>query len=535
MAMTAALFAGCGSEEDTSGPAQETGDRQGAENQGDTEGQEDTDGTEGTEGEDSQAEDEEVAEIRVALMSFSPTEMDVQQRVQDAINEKLEEMINVRVELVWSTADYGQQLPMMLQAGEDLDLVMFTPIPSAGFSSLMSQGQLMDITDYIEKYGPDIKAVLGEEGLAATSREGRIYGVGGNMCHYGGEGIAMRKDVLEDIDMVEKFENMTTWTELEEILTAAVAAGHGGVINSDAEGSCITPQPFMNGSDKLEEAYWVDVVGDGNQQVYVDPADDKVKCFFMNEDYKASLIRAGEWYDKGLIYKDAATAEDYAATQLKNQVGSCLINAQEFGWEGTLTSSVQAEVMMKFTGAFSKTATTSYTKFGYGVPVTSKEPEAAIKFLNLMYSQNEIHDTLAWGVEGIDWVKNEDGTAGYPNGGDSSEYHKADFLFGDILTVTPWADSGAGVREEQASLNAEVEFSKYIGFAIDNTNVVNQVTACQNVMNEFKPMLSSGVYGADGTEAKYEEFMTALEAAGINEILEEYQSQLDAWLASNQS
>ena len=161
MAMTAALFAGCGSEEDTSGPAQETGDRQGAENQGDTEGQEDTDGTEGTEGEDSQAEDEEVAEIRVALMSFSPTEMDVQQRVQDAINEKLEEMINVRVELVWSTADYGQQLPMMLQAGEDLDLVMFTPIPSAGFSSLMSQGQLMDITDYIEKYGPDIKAVLG--------------------------------------------------------------------------------------------------------------------------------------------------------------------------------------------------------------------------------------------------------------------------------------------------------------------------------------------------------------------------------------
>ena len=349
-AMTATVFAGCGSEEDAApssgGNTNQEANDGGAGDAGDTE-----DAQGGEEQGETPADDGETAEIVVGLLSFAPVDSAVQDRIEEAVNEKMLEMINVTADFQWYDAStYATQIPMMIQSGEQLDAIMFTPVPAAGFSSFMSQNQLMDISEYIDAYGADIKAVLGEEGLAATSKEGGIYGVGANLCHYGGEAIVMKKDVLEELDMVEKFENMTTWTELEEILTAAVAAGHGGVINSDAEGSCITPQPFMNGSDKLEEACWVDVVGDGNQQVYVDPADDKVKCFFMNEDYKASLIRAGEWYDKGLIYKDAATAEDYAATQLKNQVGSCLINAQEFGWEGTLTSSVQAEVMMKFTG-----------------------------------------------------------------------------------------------------------------------------------------------------------------------------------------
>ncbi|MCI8896042.1 MAG: DUF3502 domain-containing protein [Lachnospiraceae bacterium] len=149
----------------------------------------------------------------------------------------------------------------------------------------------------------------------------------------------------------------------------------------------------------------------------------------------------------------------------------------------------------------------------------------------LLYSKNKIHDTLVWGVEGTDWVKNEDGTGAYPQGAESAEYHMADFLFGDQLTITPWQGSGADLREQQAARNMEVQTSKYIGFSIDNTKVANQVTACQSVANEYKPMLSAGVYGTD-TEAKYEEFMAALERAGMKEILAEYQSQLDDWLAA---
>ncbi len=521
----AGLLFGCGStEEDVSTP-------------GNGDSEQDLDANAGAENEQAETptDDGETTEIVVGLMCFAPVDSNVQERIEAAVNEKMKALINVTADFQWyDGSTYATQIPMMIQSGAQLDAMMYIPVSAGSFSGFMSQNQLLDITDYVDEYGPDIKAVLGEEGLAATSREGRLYGIGANLCHYGGEAIVVKKDVLEELDMVGKFENMSTWTELEEILTAATAAGYGGVINSDAEGSCISPQPYIGGSDKLDEAYWVDIVGDGNSQIYVDPTDDKVKCYYMNEDYKKNLIRAGEWYDKGLIYKDASTAEEYADTQIKNGVGICLINAQEFGYESKLPASIGSDVMVKFTGAMVQTATASYTKFGYAVPVTAKEPEAAVKFINLLYSENEVHDTLAWGVEGTDWVKNEDGTGTYPEGAsaETAEYHMADFLYGDILTVTPWEGSGADVRQQQAALNAEVEVSKYIGFSIDNTKVASQVTACQNVSNQYKPMLSSGVYGADGTEAKYEEYIAALEGAGINDIIAEYQSQLDAWLAA---
>lgn len=527
-AMTATLFAGCGSEEDAPSSTGDTNQNEDANAGDETQGDDEQGGDEQNEAPE---DDGETAEIVVGLLSFFPVDTSQQDRIEAAVNEKMKEMINVTADFQWYDANtYATQIPMMIQSGEQLDAIMFTPVPAAGFSSFMSQNQLMDISEYLDAYGADIKAVLGEEGIAATSKDGGIYGVGGNLCHYGGEAIVMKKDVLDELGMLEKFENMTTWTELEEILTAAKEAGHPGLINSDAEGSCISPQPYISGSDKLDEAYWVDVVGDSHQQVYVDPADDTVKCYFMNEDYKASLVRAGDWYTKGLIYKDASTTDEYADAMIKNGVGICQVNAQEFGYEGKLKASIGSEVAVKFTGAMVKTAGASYTKFGYAVPVTAKEPEAAVKFINLLYSQNEVHDTLAWGVEGTDWEKNEDGAAVYPEGvtTETVGYHMNDFLYGDILTITPWED--AGLREQQAAKNKEVDASKYIGFSIDDTKVASQVTACQNVMNEYKPMLSAGVYGAD-TAAKYDEFIAALEGAGINEIIAEYQTQLDEWLA----
>lgn len=47
---------------------------------------------------------------------------------------------------------------------------MFTPNPSTTYNTLMAQNQIMDITDYLDEYGPEIKNTLGDELLAATSR-----------------------------------------------------------------------------------------------------------------------------------------------------------------------------------------------------------------------------------------------------------------------------------------------------------------------------------------------------------------------------
>ena len=155
-AMTASVFAGCGSEEDAapsgSGDAsQEEDANAGADAAGGEEQRE--------QGEENQApaNDGETAEIVVGLMSFSPVDSTVQDRIEAAVNEMMKEKINVTADFQWYDAStYATQIPMMIQSGEQMDVIMYTPVPAAGYSSFMSQNQLMDISEQIEAYGQDI-------------------------------------------------------------------------------------------------------------------------------------------------------------------------------------------------------------------------------------------------------------------------------------------------------------------------------------------------------------------------------------------
>ena len=95
--------------------------------------------------------------------------------------------------------------------------------------------------------------------------------------------------------------------------------------------------------------------------------------------------------------------------------------------------------------------------------------------------------------------------------------------------VTPWEGDGADIREQQKAENEKVETSKYFGFSVDPSEVTNEITACKNVVDQYKPQLAAGI--VSDVDATYKEFISALSAAGMDKIVETYQSQLDAWLA----
>ena len=69
-----------------------------------------------------------------------------------------------------------------------------------------------------------------------------------------------------------------------------------------------------------------------------------------------------------------------------------------------------------------------------------------------------------------------------------------------------------------------------MGFSWDNSSVLNQVTACKNVKSKYENALGTGsIDPATALPA----FLQELEDAGVNDIIQEKQKQLDAWLASN--
>ena len=73
--------------------------------------------------------------------------------------------------------------------------------------------------------------------------------------------------------------------------------------------------------------------------------------------------------------------------------------------------------------------------------------------------------------------------------------------------------------------------SPAFGFTGYSSSMTNQIPACNNVVSQYDAALRWGTLNPDET---LDQFNAELEAAGINEIIEEKQRQLDEYLASKE-
>lgn len=524
LGMVVTACAGCGSTENSSSSGDSSTSADATTADGDDATADDADA------EEEDDEDEE-AEITVALMSLSAVDSSDADVIEAAVNEITESEINVHVNLQWyDGGSYASNVTMAIQGGDTLDMMMFTPIQAASYSAFLSAGQLMDISDLLDEYGQDIVAAQGDLINACAFNDG-IYGVGNyrDMAAY--ENICIRKDVLVEADMLEKAESATTWDDIEEIMIAVCANDHTGFVNTDSMGNVLYPNGFDNSANDFSENGSIDILGDGYQLLWTDEDTDTVYCKYFTDEFKTMAERVARFYEEGLIYSDAATAQDYGDTLLKSDVGVAKIVQQESGSKETMEASTGYEfVVIKVSDMM--ISTSSPTKFGYAFPVTAKEPEAAMKFLNLCYTSTDLMNTLTYGVEGTHWVYTEDGQyCTYPEGvtGDTVTYHQGDFLYGNQFIVTPW-EGATTTREEQKIATDATEISKYFGFSVDNTGYENTLTACYNVVQQYLAQVLSGNAG-DNWETVLQQFQDGLTQAGIDELVAAYQSQLDEWLA----
>ena len=214
-------------------------------------------------------EEEDYDEINVSWLVTNPLTKEATDPIVEAINEITEKEIGVHVNMTfYDPGAYATQVPMEIQANGNLDLLMYTPIPGSGFQSFYRQGQLMDITDYLEEYGQGVTEALGTLIDGTKSPDGRVYGVASNRVLGSSLYIIMRTDILEELGLLEKAEAMTSWTEFEEILKEVVdKTDLAGIGNSDVAGSTFAIAPFLLGSDSFAENHGFDTLGDTNDLV----------------------------------------------------------------------------------------------------------------------------------------------------------------------------------------------------------------------------------------------------------------------------
>ncbi len=514
LAMAVTMLAACGNSESTT----DTGS--------DVSSDTDTDTPDAEDSED--VEEEDMAEINVMIMSLGPIGEGYKE-VEEQINAITEEKINTHVTLNYVEAgSYAEQLSLAITGNEQIDLCLTTPIQTAGFSSMVAQNQLVPLNDLLPKYAPETLATVGDY-IKGTTVNGNIYAVTTYRNLTSSAYIIMRKDLLESSGQLDAANNMATWTDYENILKVVTSQNDiAGVSGNDGDGTVITLQNAWLDTETLADSSVYDNLGDTYKIIAVD-GNGKVFNYFASEKYKAMLDRVRSWYEKGYVYKDSATTEEMGDNLIKANVTFSTVINSELGVEAAHKASTGYDLVAKKL-VTNPVTTGSTTKFTWAVPVSAKEQEAAVKFLNLMYTDKDIANLLAWGVEGRDFEV-VDGVAKYPEGVDAStvSYHTADFLYGNQFLVYPWEGSPADLRDQaMAEMNAGGA-SSYLGFSCDTSTVANELTAIANVIGEYKAGLETGTLDS----ATYDEFLARLQAAGVDKVVESYQTQLDAWLANH--
>ena len=472
---------------------------------------------------------EDMAEIHMLLMCPGTVPSGIQD-VEDAINEITETEINTHVsyEMV-EIGNYVQQVSLKMSSSEPLDIVLTFPGGAASFASMQVQGQLMDITDLVDEYAPEAKALIGDY-LAATTIDGAVYSlpiyrdVATNLY------LCMRTDVLEDLGLLEKAQNLSSLREFGDILKAVKESDQwsylSGIGAGGGTGSVLVNGSSFPGIDSFNDTVVYDALSD---ILVADPTgeDTEVKIMASTQPYKDAVALAHEWYQEGYVYKDSATEKEVTEQLVKSNKLFSYLASGEYGIEASKTQGCGTP--MTCVKLASATITTgSCTKFTWAVPNTAQMPEAAVTFLNMMYTDPRINNLMAWGIEGRDYVV-QDGVAMFPEGTTEVPYHGADFIVGNQFLTLPWDGQPADFREQSEAQMKQAPTSAYLGFTCNTDAIQTEIASLTSVVSQYSPQIISGAAEPEVLD----EYLQKLQVNGIDKIITAYQEQLDAWLLAN--
>ena len=227
-----------------------------------------------------------------------------------------------------------------------------------------------------------------------------------------------------------------------------------------------------------------------------------------------------EWAKAGYLTEDAVTGAE-SCTGKQNAVYT--LSAVKPGGDVTESQAIGYEVKAIGIGDAYMT-TSAITATITAVSATSKNVERAVAFINLLNTDKEILNLICHGVEGVDWQFTDEENGVIESISDYPGLYS--FFVGCVFNEYYTDATMVGTWEETAEINANAGGSCILGFTFDSDPVSTQIAQCSAVVEEYVPGLTCGV---GDVEEGLNAFLAALEEAGVNEILAEMQSQIDAW------
>jgi putative aldouronate transport system substrate-binding protein len=442
---------------------------------------------------------------------------------QAAINEAASKYIqskglNANIQIVcfdWGT--YDQKMGTIIQSGEAFD-ICFTATWTNNYNNNVARGAFLALndpkTDLLNKYAPKTKALLGADFLAGSAVNGVNYAIPANKEKAHNWGFILRSDLVKkynmDVTKIKKLQDLQPYLQ-------TIKDGEPGMYPLEACGGGESPRFLLDWDKMIEDDIPVSLYPDNRSQ--------KVVNEFEAPETLALFKVIRQFYLAGYIRQDAVSVTDFNADEKAGLIFAATKSLKP-GKDAEMTNSTgHPWQQVDITPAYISNRETEGSM--QAISRTSKNPEAALAFLEMFNNDAYLNNLINFGVEGKHYTTVKKGIikAG-PNAGDYNP--GTAWMFGNQFINFLFDNEDPAKWDKFLAYNKSALPEKSLGFVFDPTNVGTEMATCKGVWKEFTPSLETG---AVDPESIMSDVVTKYKAAGIDTIIAEVQKQYDAFCA----
>ncbi len=438
-------------------------------------------------------------------------------RANQYIGKKISAKLNI-IKVGWG--DYSQKMQVAINTDDKWDLC-FTCSWTNDYLQNVQKGVFLELDGLLEKQGKQMYEQIDGRFWEAARVGGKIYGVPsekeiGNYPMW-----VFTKEYVDKYDIpyeeIHSLEDLEPWLKLIKEKEPDIVPMY---LTKD-----YTAPTYM---DKIQDPVGIEYDDDTLT----------VKNVFETEKMKSVLKTMRKYYLAGYINKDAPVASDDKAirrfvTKGDGQPYADLTWGKDLGYEVAVSQIMD----IKITNASARGAMTAVNK-------NSEHPGKAVELLNLINTDAYLRNLLNYGIEGVHWnreqadeqeleaVKGKEYVYGFRvklNEDKAKDYSVPYWVQGGLFRTYVLDNEPLDKWNSFKQFNdASVEVPSF-GFDFNLEPVSVQVAAFRNVLDEFGKALYTGSVDPD----KYlPQLQKKLEAAGIKDVIDEMQKQMDKWKAA---
>ncbi len=544
--MTTTLLMGCGSNQTGTDSAQseDVGEAEDSAEGNSQEAASEEDGAEALLSGDGYSE-ENPYHLTFAYIEFYEQDDAARQAVQDAMNEKLIPELHIEVELLpLAYAEYQNTIQLMLSGGDALDVM---PVFNNFASSWINMGGVYDMNEFMDSAeGQAVVDALGDNLAYAGNMNGVLYGFPANKEYVALGGLCLRADICDELGITEEYGLAKNKDEYDGTIYDWSVAGD---IFAKVKEAYPDMTPFyLNTSSQINRFSNFDILSDsfGVLDWEEDNNSTQVVNKFETDTYRNTVTMLADWYDKGYIFKDAQTDTQGSAAMMRAGNTFSYTTAIKPGFLVEAEAANGFECYAMYFGNGNETAegtrsvlfTGNANLYNTGIATNSENPAMAFKFISALYTDSELMNLFQYGIEGVHYQVLEDQTAYFVDGEDGSNYkyhQNTGWATGNQFVSYVWNDGSktADYWNKLNDHNAWGDPNNAFGFMWDSTNHSTEITALNNALNTYRAALETGSVGTANVEATLDSLNQALYDAGLQNVIDAKQEQLDAWLAAN--